>query len=148
MMPLLNVLSAVFVRVVCVARAGVKILLSAAMGVTNVLPTFGSGGYRISNELPTHTHTFEDLKKSHISIFICVLQSFLLDLSGPHVLTFYLHSNILSMYSIHRMRGNRNQSHNYLNFSSNKLSDYNICDSGDLWRYFDIYPVYSVAFVV
>ena len=23
-----------------------------------------------------------------------------------------------------------------------------ICDSGDLCRYFDIYPVYSVAFVV
>ena len=74
MMPLLNVLSAVFVRVVCVARAGVKILLSAAMGVTNVLPTFGSGGHRIYDVPPnthTHTHTFEDLKKiTYFNIYL------------------------------------------------------------------------------
>ena len=45
---------------------------------------------------------------------ICVLLSFLLDLSGLHVLTLYLYSDILSMNCIQRMRGNRNQSHNDL----------------------------------
>ena len=64
---------------------------------------------------PPHTHT----NKSHISIFIFVLRSFLLDLSGPHILTLYPYSDILSMYSIYRMRGNRNQSLDDIHLSKN-----------------------------
>ena len=77
-------------------------------------PTFSSveGGQNI--RCPP---TIWDWKKSHISICICILRSFLLDLSGPHVFTLYLYSDILSMYSIQRMRRTRNQSHNDLHFS-------------------------------
>ena len=65
-------------------------------GAGGMYPTFGSGGIEYLMSPPT----FWDLKQSHISILICVLRSFLLDISGPHVLTLYLYSDILSMYSL------------------------------------------------
>ena len=46
-------------------------------------PTFGSEGDRISD--PPHFLGWKNPPR--ISIFICVLRSFLLDLSGSHVLT-------------------------------------------------------------
>ena len=94
--------------------------LEGDRGICPPPPNFYSEGDRISDAPPPptlppppHTHTFLGWKK--ITYFnICILQSFLLDLSRPHVLTLYLHSDILSMYSIHRMRGNGNQSHKNL----------------------------------
>ena len=73
------------------------------------------GGDRISDVPPL---CGIEKKPQHISIFICILRSFLLDLSGPHALNLYLYSDILS---IQRMRGNRNQSHNDLHFSIKKI---------------------------
>ena len=47
---------------------------------------FLQSGDRISDVTPL---TLCDGKNSRISIYICVLRSFLLDLSGPHVLTLF-----------------------------------------------------------
>ena len=85
---------------VCVC-GGVCVCVGGGGGMS---PTFGSvcvWGDRISDAPPP---PFWDGNKSRISIFICVLRSFLLDLSRPHVLTPYPYLNILSMYSIYRMR--------------------------------------------
>ena len=76
-------------------------------------------GDRISDVLPHFlgwkTFTHFNIYSPFTVIFTCShsLPIFL------HVLTLYPYSDILSVYSIHRVRGNINQSHNDLQFYKN-----------------------------
>ena len=68
---------------------------------------------------PPHTHTLFGIEKNNIFQYLFAFYGnfYWTYPDHIHILTLYLHSDILSMYSIQRMSGNRNQSHNDLHFS-------------------------------
>ena len=84
-------------------------------------PHFCQWGDRISYAPPppppTHTHTPFGIEKNHIFPYLFAFYGHFYWTYPDHVLTLYLYSDILSMYSIQMMRGNRNKSHNDVHFS-------------------------------
>ena len=82
-------------------------------GGGHVPPLLAVGGARISDA----TSPFCGWNKNHVFQYLFAFYGHFYWTYPDHVLTLYPYSDILSIYSIYRIRGNRNQSHNDLHFS-------------------------------
>ena len=75
------------------------------------------GGTEYLMSPPPPPPTLFGIENNHIFQYLFAFYGNFYWTFPDHVFTLYLYSDILSMYSIQRMRGNRNQSHKDLNFS-------------------------------